>query len=212
MKPWDLETQLTEGKLVELATRVIEIRFDALIDHDPDKGDGAWDLGTKVYERTIKQLAWAAGKEFPWLSVFLSGLYIDLKVDGCPVRIFRGDPDNPNGNVTRWALENGDRTFGKNGTEFFEGMEPPSVAWVWVMAVQTVGDGTPVRVIVEQVSDEGDTRNRWAVPLNLQAIRAAVEKKTWRANVESMAKPPIELEPAAVLPKATEDAASDERS
>lgn len=226
MKPWEVAPQLKRERLVALATRLIEIRCRALLAHEPEEGDGPWGLGTRVYERTTKQLSWAAGRDgFEWLSVILDGLFINLQIEASPVRFYRGDPDNPGANVVRGGLRdleiaqaqacakaaNGD-VITRNGTAYLDGMEPPATSWFWVIAVETVGEGTPVRVTVEQVSDAGDTRYRWKVPIDIAAIQNAVEKKfRGVAGVESMAKPPVEVGPVVVEPKIANEEAVDER-
>ena len=212
MKPWELVAAFNAERLIELARIVLKIRYRALLDHRPTLGDGPWGLGTRVHERMIKQLAKLSLRKLPWLIVRLDGLYISLKIDSYPIRIYRGPADNPKSNALEGGVRDVEELVENEG--YLKGFEPDAdgMDWFWLMAIETVGHGTPVRIIVQQANLAGQTRNPWIVPVDLEAIEMeAAAEAAADSPSGPMAKPPIEVDKATVKPKGDRRGATDER-
>src|SRR5579872_307543 len=96
-KPWEIEPALKQGWLVFLAELLLKIRAELVARQDPSKGDGTYGLGCTCYERIVFSItALAASGKYPWLTLIRSpNLGYAIAIEGCPVRIYRGDSEAP---------------------------------------------------------------------------------------------------------------------
>lgn len=194
-RPWDIVPALTEERLQFLAQRIITIRNEALESYDPQKGDGPWSLGCRVYERTIRQLSQeAVSGHVPWLTVDVDGLYATVKVSGWPLRIYRGEADRPSQNSLR---------SGQYDLELqpeLPGIANSDKGWFWLIAVETERSGKIKSMVVQQANAKGQTRNAWRVPLQTQEIRFASQTDddislSNTRGVVALAKPEVDVGP-----------------
>lgn len=153
LKPWEIDPALAEDRLRFLGGLLIEVRAGVMAAQEPEKGDAVWGGGCRAYERTLFNLVQAsAGGELSWLyAVYLysNRLQIDLKVGGVPLFYFRGDSENPaSRHVNRISQMN-----------LFP--EDSNFLYSWVMVLEADRDGNPLRVVIAQMDQWGNTRNRW---------------------------------------------------
>src|SRR3989304_6986551 len=99
-KPWEVHSALEKERLKTLASTIRAVRHRSVELHQPEEGDGHWSLGCRIYERTINAIAWES-QNIPWLKVIRNNLYFLMLIDGVPVRLHKGDIENPDFRVLR---------------------------------------------------------------------------------------------------------------
>ncbi|MGD0946533.1 MAG: hypothetical protein ABSA52_03810 [Candidatus Binatia bacterium] len=167
-KPWGIDPHLTKERLLFLKKLVLEIRSDAVDEQQPQKGDGPFGLGSRVYERTGNQLWEKCRKgEIPWLTVQRENpLYYVLLIEGTPLRIFRGDHLRPRGRYLRSGLrelKKHQRDFAELENSFLPAELPDEEKRFWLMAVETDDDHRGIRVVIEQANLKGEIFNEWVI-------------------------------------------------
>src|SRR5690242_10647454 len=68
-EPWSKYPDLTKDRLTVIAEIIRKVRHEAVLAHEPEKGDTAWGLGCRVYERTCKELRDEAPKYPDWFAI-----------------------------------------------------------------------------------------------------------------------------------------------
>jgi hypothetical protein len=181
-KPWEISPALTEERLRFLGEMLVQIRAEVMKAQEPEKGDGAWDGGCRAYARTCFSLVVASESgALPWLyAVYLNNslLQIELRVAGVPLIYFRGDSQNP-------AMRHVYRA------PFQMSLFPDAtddVAYCWAMILEADREGNPLRVVVAQLNEAGETRNRWI----------AAEVRQQSNNVVPMTKEGPDLPPPVI--------------
>jgi len=185
-KPWDAHSELKEDRLVFLASLIKQVRHDALPFHEPSKGDTNWGLGCRVHERTCHAIKEASNNQ-PWLDVIDSSLHFVFSVGGVPIRFYRGEAENPNPrhlNRRYSEIEAQQLAF-----EFH--LEDRQ--WLWRMAIETDFDGEVFRIVMVQVSEGGDVKNIWTIPLTGKVPIITPIHKRQREGVD--------LEPPVIAPR-----------
>lgn len=171
-KPWETHPALSAERLMIVANILRTVRHDALPNHDPDKGDTNWGLGTRVSERSWFAIRNAA-PTYDWLRIINSGKHFVFAIGGVPLRFYRGMAEKPSTKMLarrypeilqhQTAFE-----FFQNETEFF-----------WRFAIETDFLGEVLRIVVAQMSEGGDVKSIWEVPLTqrVSALTLITEKK-----------------------------------
>ena len=149
-KPWDIEPELTEDRLCSLANIIKEVRNKAVSLHDPDKGDGAWSLGCRVYERTINTITDKA-ETLPWLDFYRDNLYFIIMIKGVPLRFFKGRVNSPTLRTLRQRFPE------QRGEQIMFDFESDR-EWFWRMAIETEEDGSVFRILLGQY-DKADRKS-----------------------------------------------------
>jgi hypothetical protein len=157
-KPWEIHNELQEDRLVSLANMIKQVRHEAILVHEPSKGDTNWGLGCRVHERTCHIIK-EASDFHSWLDVIDPSLHFVFSIGGVPIRFYRGEAESPNPrHLSRRYPEIEAQQF---AFEFhLEGRQ-----WLWRMAIETDNDGEVMRIVMVQVSEGGDIKNMWAIPL-----------------------------------------------
>lgn len=185
-KPWETHNELEESRLVFLANLIKQVRHEALLMHEPSKGDTNWGLGCRAHERTCHAIKEATDYQ-PWLDVIDPSLHFVFSIGGVPIRFYRGEADNPNPrqlNRRYPEIEAQQYAF-----EFHH----EDVQWLWRMAIETDFDGEVLRIVMVQVSESGDIKNMWPVPLTDGVpIIAPMHQRTREG---------VELEPPVIAPR-----------
>ncbi|MCK5604055.1 peroxidase [Candidatus Pacearchaeota archaeon] len=92
-KPWDFKEELTEERLVKMASFIAMVRGEVIDRHDEDLGDTRLSLGMRAYEcsrtRIINESASGA---YPWLGVVTPDKRFTFSIGSVPVRFSRNDP------------------------------------------------------------------------------------------------------------------------
>lgn len=157
-RPWDIHPALQEERLVTVAEILKSVRQDALPYHDPEVGDTPWGLGTRVAERTWHALR-SAAEDLPWLDIIDPGKHFVFSIGGVPFRFYRGLPEKPN---PRTLLRHfPEITQHQTAFEFFQAHND----YIWRFAVETDANGDVFRIVVAQMSEAGDVKTKWDVPL-----------------------------------------------
>lgn len=185
-KPWEIHNELQEDRLVSLANMIKQVRHEAILVHEPTKGDTNWGLGCRVHERTcyiIKE----ASDFHPWLDVIDPSLHFVFSVGGVPIRFYRGEAESPNPrHLSRRYPEIEAQQFA------FE-FHLENRQWLWRMAIETDNDGEVMRIVMVQVSESGDIKNQWDIPMtgNVPIMTPIHHRK----------REGVELEPPVIAPR-----------
>lgn len=188
-KPWQVHPALQEERLCFLANIIKKVRHKALLLHEPIEGDTNWGLGCRVHERTCNAIKLSA-EEQPWLEVIDPSLHFVFSVGGVPIRFYRGEAENPNPRqLSRKYSE-----IEAQQCAFAFAVE--NSVWLWRMAIETDLDGEVMRIVMVQVSESGDIKNMWAIPLTGNVLLITPIHNNLRDGVE--------LEPPVVFPRETD--------
>jgi len=91
--PWEINSDLTEGRLIKLASFIATIRDEVIELHDEELGDTRLSLGMRAYEcsrsRIIEE---SRSGDLPWLSVLTPEGRFTFSIGSTPVRFTRNDP------------------------------------------------------------------------------------------------------------------------
>jgi hypothetical protein len=201
-KPWDVEPGLKEEYLRIIAEILVRVRSEVAKRQQPAKGDSRYGLGCCTYERTkFTIIELVANRTYSWLSSFsgrspivpgkaVRSLSLDyaFAVGGCPMRIYRGDHENP---PTR-QLERA-----KDQLELFPDWRPRD-GFLWFFVVETDSHGLAVRVVVMQANDAGEIRHPWTA-LEVSASIPSSDSSPAASPISSIAEvtdvPPPVVEP-----------------
>ena len=158
-KPWDVHPELHKERLIEVAQILREVRHDALPEHNPTKGDSNWGLGTRVSERSWYALREAAELR-DWLQIINPGKHFIFAIGGVPFRFYRGKPERPNSHML--ARQYQEIRQHQTAFKFYQ----EETEYFWRIAVETDVFGEVYRVVVAQVSEHGDVKMMWEVPIS----------------------------------------------
>jgi len=181
--PWDYHPDLTEDRLTAVAALIVEGRQTAVELFDEEAGDNGWTLGCRAFQFGRHRILRAVdGEEYPWLGVIDRSLQLIFKIGEVPVRIYRGEADDPTDRTLRQSL-NELRQLGFSFDERDEGRE-----LAYRFAVETDLDGSVLAVKFVGLRGETAVLN-WDVP---------IEGVGGGGAVGSPATEPVELEAPAV--------------
>lgn len=180
-KPWEIHPDLTEERLAFLARLIRSVRAEAVDAHDPVKGDTSWGLGCRSHERTLFAITnAAAGIAASWLTVIEPGLHFVFAVGSVPLRFYRGEADHP---PTK-SLQRNYVEIVQAQTSLFSlpGFETPATAvaaaYLWRIAIETNFDGSVDRVVLVEVSEDGQSiRTTYEIPESASGYVASTEPK-----------------------------------
>lgn len=176
-KPWDVHPDLSEDRLHIISRVITKTRKEALELYEPVNGDGPWSLECRIYERTMNGFL-AAAKEHPWLRCHKKNLYFLVLVGKVPIRFKRRD-------------------FEKAATMDIRLLQPEIMAhqlafdydqsaWYWRVFIETDENRDILRLVLAQITEAGDTRNDYNIPVSEFVSLAAPVRSTMRepATVE----------------------------
>lgn len=183
-RPWDVNPALDEASLRALGLRVLQIRESAFAQHDPSQGDGPWSLGCRAYERTVNVLEQdARGNRFPFLSVKrYAPLDFAMLVNGTPIRLYRGEPENP-------PMKHLEAAVWEQMQLFSARTRASAPDEAWMAAVQTDAEGRGVAVTFFLGDFDSHQRHLFTV------------EATDLAKVTPLTRPGVDLGPPVVEPK-----------
>ena len=165
LKPWDKHRDLTNERLVRVESVLVDVREDALLSHEPEKGDGLWGYGCRAHERQIDAIKKLAG-EVDWLTVLEDGRHFVFMIGKVPVRFYKGSANRPKPNSLQQRVP--EINAQQQAFSFAQNQK-----WLWRFAIETEATGKVSRIVVVAVSiakKHGkehliDTHVRWEVPL-----------------------------------------------
>jgi len=163
--PWELHPSLDEARLRAVARIVQTVCHDSAHDHQPAKGDSAWSLGCVRYARLCSRMRAAAeGDHQGWLGIGAShDLYLLLTIGSIPVRIYRGNTDEPA--PARYALPHVQELHARQPV--LDGMDAPSamVDRSFRFMYEPDAAGELREIWFAQVDESGNVYNAWPIPL-----------------------------------------------
>jgi hypothetical protein len=155
-KPWEVDARLDEEALSVVGKLLLSIRRNVAARQQPNEGDSTWGLGCCTYERFKYQtIRLEQQKTYPWLGVVNVGKEFSFSINGCPIRQYKGDSENPPAKQIERAREQQLKLFPD------QAINDPD--WHWLLAVETDGHGVGIRVVVLQAHADGDIRYRCVV-------------------------------------------------
>jgi hypothetical protein len=179
--PWDYHPALTEDRLIAVGLMLLDGRRTAVDLYDEEAGDNGWTLGCRAFQFCRARILRAViDGTYGWLGVIDRSLQLIFTIGGVPVRIYRGEAEEPTERTTRECMnELRQRSF--SFQEFEEGRE-----LAYRFAIETDADGSVLAV--RFVGLRGKTACLdWEVPLS-----------TGTGSVGKPATEPVELNPPTV--------------
>lgn len=159
-KPWDFHPDLTEDRLVEVAKLIVDGRNAAIELQVESEGDNGWTLGCRAFQFARHRILTAsADGSIPYLGIIDSTLHLVFTIGQIPVRIYRGDAEDP----TERTLRQSNSELDQLGFSFDDLDESGDLAYRF--AVETDFDGSVISV--HFVGLRGKTAElNWLVPLD----------------------------------------------
>jgi hypothetical protein len=154
--PWEYHADLTLDRLQLVAKILHDTRQGTLLLHDPGGGDTPWSLGCRAYARCAEMLIRAAGTTCPWLRIISPTLEFIFTVGEVPVRFFRGDSSNPDGQHLRVSI-----------TEAYQynlAFGDTVVDLCWRIVVETNGLGETTRIVLIGSTMSGTVECSFVIP------------------------------------------------
>ena len=189
-EPWLHYPDLTSERLSVLAALIRDVRCECVALHEPDKGDGNWCLGSRVYQRTYHRICELA-RAVDWLTINWEHkhLQFSFSVGFVPLRFYKGDPEDP---PSRYLF----RTPGEDGAvqlHFeFEGIPPADT--VLRLAVTVDSTLSASRVSLVEINEFKEVERLFQIPFDA-ALPIALPR-----NVTPMQSPPVNLPPVVAEP------------
>lgn len=166
--PWEYHRDLTQERLVVAARLIVDGRQTAVELQAETEGDNGWTLGCRAFQFGRHRILRAVdGEEYPWLGVIDRSLQLIFKIGEVPVRIYRGEADEPTDRTLRQS-NNELRQLGFSFDERDEGRE-----LAFRFAVETDVDGSVLAVKFVGLRSATAVLN-WDVPINDATSAGAV--------------------------------------
>lgn len=150
-------------RLTIVAQLIADGRQAAIELFDEEAGDNGWTLGCRAFQfGRARILRTADSGEYPWLDVIDRTLQLIFKIGDVPVRIYRGDADEPTDRTMRQSLNEL-----KQLSLLFDGQDEGR-ALAYRFAIETDIDGSVLAVKFVGLRGKTAVLN-WDVPLDLAA-------------------------------------------
>lgn len=181
LNPTEKYSPLTDERLSLLANALRDVRDETLKLYDPMGGDDAWSHGCRVYSRQRHRIA-LLSQEHAWLTIVRedANLRFTFAIDGIPIRIYRGSPDDPPANylVT---------TYGELGQrQLFQHRDTDKILRI---AVETDSEGRVATVKLVELDRAGEATGVYLIPF------VVASSNVQRLEVPAVHVEAIELEP-----------------
>ena len=157
--PWEYHPDLTEERILAIASLIAAARNTALELFDERAGDDGWTLGCRAFQFARAQILRAADNdEYDWLDILDRSRRLVFKIGGVPVRIFRGEADEPTDRTLRQSYDE------LRQLSFIFEMEDDGRSLAYRFAVETDIDGTLLAIKFVGLRGEFAVLN-WDIPL-----------------------------------------------
>ena len=159
--PWEYLSELTEDRIVAVARMIVDGRQMAVELFDEEAGDNGWTLGCRAFQFGRARILRAVDdRTHDWLGVIDRTLQLIFTIGEVPVRIYRGEAEEPTERTMRQSL-NELRQLGFLFDERDEGRELG-----FRFAVETDIDGSVLAVKFVGLRGETAILN-WDVPIEI---------------------------------------------
>lgn len=159
--PWEYHPELTAERISAVARLIVDGRQTAVELFDEEAGDNGWTLGCRAFQFGRARILRAADEgKHDWLSVIDRSLQLTFTIGAVPVRIYRGEAEEPTDRTARQSI-NELRQLGFSFDERDEGRE-----LAFRFAIETDIDGGVLAVAF--VGLRGKTAVlHWVVPIEI---------------------------------------------
>lgn len=176
--PWEYHSDLTAERLAIVARLIADGRQAAVELFDEEVGDNGWTLGCRAFQFGRARILRATDSgEYPWLDVIDRSLQLIFKIGEVPVRIYKGDADEPTDRTLRQSLGE----LRQLDLLFDERDEGRDLAYRF--AVETDVDGSVLAVKFVGLRGETAVLN-WDVPLDGDVLVAGAVGRPVTESIE----------------------------
>ena len=190
-KPWLKYPALTDQRLSRVATVIRKVRQECVDLYEPEKGDGPWSLGCRVYERTFFAIKELAKVEPSWLVINkeFHALQFSFSIGPAPLRFYRGDPEDPPSHV-----------LARSDGELFQLQyciqydDRPTVDSVLRLAVEVDSTRQAAAVFLIEIDEFKEVIVQYRIPF----------ESATSVNIRTFQTPPINIAPVKAEPIKTE--------
>jgi hypothetical protein len=176
--PWEYHSDLTAERLAIVARLIADGRQVAVELFDEEAGDNGWTLGCRAFQFGRARILRAVdSREYPWLDVIDRTLQLIFKIGEVPVRIYKGDADEPTDRTLRQSLDE----LRQLDLLFDERDEGRNLAYRF--AVETDVDGSVLAVKFVGLRGETAVLN-WDVPLDGDSLAAGTVGRPAMESIE----------------------------
>lgn len=182
-EPWSKYPDLTKERLSVVADIIRKVRHEAVLSHEPEKGDTNWGLGCRTYERTCSAFRAEAPKYADWFAILpeTRALQFSFAIGAVPFRFYRGTPNDP---PDRYTICSYGELHHQQWCLALEGLRPPDN--VLRLAIETNPMTLEVTVVsVVEVDTAGNPIASYLIPFKQRSTPV----------VSVMQTKPVELAP-----------------
>lgn len=166
--PWEYHADLTEDRIIAVARMIVDGRQAAVELFDEENGDNGWTLGCRAFQFGRARILRAVDESLhDWLGVIDRSLQLIFTIGEVPLRIYRGEADEPTDRTMRQSLPEL-RQLGFSFDERDEGRE-----LAFRFAIETDIDGSVMSVKFVGLRGETAILN-WDVPVESRPVSGAV--------------------------------------
>ena len=166
--PWEFHNDLTQDRIVAVARMIVDGRQAAVELFDAENGDNGWTLGCRAFQFGRARILRAVDENaYDWLGVIDRSLQLIFTIGEVPLRIYRGEADEPTDRTMRQSLPEL-RQLSFSFDERDEGRE-----LAYRFAIETDIDGSVMSVKFVGLRGETAILN-WDVPVESRPVSGAV--------------------------------------
>lgn len=185
-KPWEINKDLTQDRIVQLASFIVSVREEVIDMHDEELGDTRLSLGMRAYEccRSRLILLSDSGK-YPWLSILTSEGRFTFCIGDTPVRFIRHEPKEIPNKKLIISCEAGNKF---RQLSLFPNYRCKDASIRWFFVIDTYYKNSADVVYFIGYNEVGDIQSQWIVPIE--------EKITTLSTTDNYKPQAIEIPPA----------------
>lgn len=185
IEPWQKRPDLTRERLSTIATLLRDVRSECVALHQPEKGDGEWCLGSRVYQRTCFAIT-ELSKTVGWLTVNAEqeALRFSFRIGSEPLRFFKGDFTDPPSRYL--SLTGGEESAYQLRIQFDD---LPAVDTILRLAIDVDVTREAAAVTLVEIDENKEVVGQYHIQYDLRS-----------SNVKPMLAPPVSMPPVVAEP------------
>lgn len=198
-EPWLKYPALTVEHLSRIGTLIRDVRKGCVDLFEPEKGDGPWSLGCRVYERTFFAIKELAKAEPSWLGINkeFHALQFSFNIGSVPLRFFRGDPGDPPSHIL--AQSDGELLHLQYCIQYDD---RPTVDSMLRFAVEVDSTRQAAAVFLIEINELKEVVGQYRIPFESAAS----------VNISTFQTPPINIAPVKAEPIKKEESQGEAKS